>query len=296
MKKMSTRFECIQCIVKAAMESAGLCFLDPAQREEAAREVLLRLSGEDFTKTPVEVSHRLMSYIREKSGVFDPHIEIKRERNKRARAMIGEVKSTIARHGNDLQAYVKAAAAGNIMDKVAGNDNLFFASLQDVFKKGFALNHWDRFQAQLEKAHNILYIADNTGEIFIDALLVQELVKLGKKITFCVRGAPAVDDALEEDWLAAGLDRHTTLVTTGTGHLGCVMEEVSPAFREAFARADMIIAKGMGNFETLAHLEDPRVFLVLKAKCSCVADALGVAEGDFCLAGQALHHTSGFRP
>ena len=55
-----------------------------------------------------------------------------------------------------------------------------------------------------------------------------------------------------------------------------MLAKASPEFRQRFADADLILAKGMGHFETLAHLDDPRIFFLLQAKCRPIAAALGV--------------------
>ena len=74
------------------------------------------------------------------------------------------------------------------------------------------------------------------------------------------------------------------MLDTGARSVGLVLAETSAAFQEAFHRARLIVAKGMGHFETLGHTGDPRLFFLLQAKCRPVAQALGVRQGNFVFA------------
>ena len=71
------------------------------------------------------------------------------------------------------------------------------------------------------------------------------------------------------------------VVNSGARTVGLVLEEASPAFRKLFAQAHLIVAKGMGHFETLSALADPRLFFLLQAKCTPVAQALEVPRRTF---------------
>jgi damage-control phosphatase, subfamily I len=105
-----------------------------------------------------------------------------------------------------------------------------------------------------------------------------------------VKGGPIQNDLTRADLEASGL--YSTLepvLETGARTVGLVLGETSPAFQEAYQRARLIIAKGMGHFETLSHLPDPRLFFLLQAKCRPVAQALGVSRGSFVFArGQEI--------
>ena len=68
---------------------------------------------------------------------------------------------------------------------------------------------------------------------------------------------------------------------TGARTVGLDLDEASPGFRELYAAARLIVAKGMGHFETMSHLADPRVWFLLQAKCAPVAQALGVDRNAF---------------
>ncbi|MFA6686289.1 MAG: ARMT1-like domain-containing protein, partial [Desulfuromonas sp.] len=60
---------------------------------------------------------------------------------------------------------------------------------------------------------------------------------------------------------------------------GTVLHRCSHEFRKIFAAADLIIAKGQGNYETLSD-HPANIFFLLKAKCPVVAQHIGCEVGD----------------
>jgi uncharacterized protein with ATP-grasp and redox domains len=120
-------------------------------------------------------------------------------------------------------------------------------------------------------------LGDNAGEVFFDRLLIEELV--GCPITFVVRGAPIINDALRGDAKRAGLDKLVTVMDNGSDAPGTILEECSEDFKRQFREADLVVAKGQGNYHTLRD-QGKRMFYLLKVKCPVVADEFGCDEGD----------------
>jgi uncharacterized protein with ATP-grasp and redox domains len=131
----------------------------------------------------------------------------------------------------------------------------------------------------VQQARRILFLADNAGEIVFDRLLLEQLPR--QKVTLAVRGRPIINDALREDAVAAGLMDLVKTIDNGCDAPGTILDECLPLFREHFAAADLIIAKGQGNYETLDEFADKRIFFLLMVKCLRVSIALGQPEGTF---------------
>ena len=129
----------------------------------------------------------------------------------------------------------------------------------------------------LSGAENVLYIADNAGEIALDTLLVEEIGP--GRVTLVVKGGPIINDATMEDARAIGLADLCRVITTGCDWPGAPLSRVGEEFAGALAAADVVISKGQANFETLSDWDGPIFFLFL-AKCPCVADELGVQLGE----------------
>jgi uncharacterized protein with ATP-grasp and redox domains len=136
------------------------------------------------------------------------------------------------------------------------------------------------FFAAAERATEILFLADNAGELVFDRLLLELLPR--EKITVVVKGGPAINDALRADATVAGLDGWVAVTDTGCDGAGIEIEACSPEFRRRFARADLIIAKGQANFESLDGCGQ-NIFSLFKVKCSVVARHIGHAVGNLVL-------------
>jgi len=136
------------------------------------------------------------------------------------------------------------------------------------------------FAETISSAKDILYLADNAGEIVFDRLLIEQMPL--KKVTLAVKGAPIINDATMKDAEATGLTELVEVIDNGSDAPGTILEDCSEAFRQRFDEADMVIAKGQGNYETLSEA-DKDIFFVLKAKCSVIARDLGCQVGSLIL-------------
>ena len=141
----------------------------------------------------------------------------------------------------------------------------------------FAIDDTDKLEGKLKDVRNILYLADNTGEVFFDLPLVRRLGNFGS-VTYVVKESPVQNDITLSDLQNFGLaEELPRVITTGTDTPGVLMEMASNEFRSEFAAADFVLAKGMGYWETLSELPaQGKIFYLLKAKCGPVADSLGV--------------------
>ncbi len=128
----------------------------------------------------------------------------------------------------------------------------------------------------VSNADRILYLTDNAGEIVMDRLLIEQLPP--ENVTVSVRGGPVLNDATLEDAKAAGLTDIVEVIDNGSDAPGTILDDCSDRFFEYFSRADLVIAKGQGNYESLSEVEK-EIFFLLKAKCPVIADDLGCPLG-----------------
>jgi len=122
------------------------------------------------------------------------------------------------------------------------------------------------------RAQRILYLCDNAGEIIFDRVLIAQLPR--GRVTVAVRGRAVLNDATREDAVLAGLPALAEVIDNGSAAPGTVLEDCAPEFRRRFAGADLIIAKGQGNFESL-HAEAAPLFCLFRVKCPFVAEHSG---------------------
>ena len=131
----------------------------------------------------------------------------------------------------------------------------------------------------LRFARDVLYVADNAGEIGFDSLVIDLLKSMGKRVTLVVKGQTYFEDATIDDARFFGLDRTADNLVKAEGFF--VPSESSPEPREAVARCDLVISKGTGSYDALQGEMDgkPLVFM-LKVKCGPIARRMDAREGE----------------
>jgi uncharacterized protein with ATP-grasp and redox domains len=123
-------------------------------------------------------------------------------------------------------------------------------------------------------------LTDNAGEIVFDRFLIEQLPF--DRVTVVVRGFPVINDATIADAETAGLTDIVEVMTNGSDAPGTILDDCSEEFRTRFAEADLIIAKGQGNYETLRECLRP-IFFLLRVKCPLVANDLDCPVGSMVL-------------
>jgi uncharacterized protein with ATP-grasp and redox domains len=140
----------------------------------------------------------------------------------------------------------------------------------------------EAFRKRAASAADILYLADNAGEIVLDRLLIESLGP--ERVTVAVRGHPVINDATLEDARTAGLTDLVTVLANGSATPGTVLDGCSDEFRQRFERADLVISKGQGNYETLNEVARD-IFFLFKVKCPVVAKMTRLPLGAQALVG-----------
>jgi damage-control phosphatase, subfamily I len=275
---MNTALDCIPCFVKQSLNVARLMTADEQFHERIVREVLLRTSRMDLTQPPPVLAQSIHRQVCQLVGQADPYITAKQESNRLALALLPGWEERIRASANPRQATVRLAIAANIIDFGIKGDLTaedIPAALDDSFAGSLEGNIEQLFEA-VAHARDILFLADNAGELVFDRLLLGLLPR--EKITVVVKGGPAINDALAADAEAAGLCGWIAVIDNGSDATGSLLESCSEAFRHRFARADLIIAKGQANYESLDGC-DQEVFFLFKVKCPVVARHIGHRVG-----------------
>ncbi len=281
---MQTSFDCLPCFIRQAVDAARAFSADEALREKIVREVLGWASEMDFSRPPALIGGRIHRRLRELTGRTDPYREEKDLQNQMALRLLPRLEEEVAASADPVWTAARLAIAGNLIDLgVSGkfSEEDLLRDLYDALDGPFA-GPREAFLKEVEGAERILYLADNAGEIVFDGLLIDRLSP--ERVTLAVRGTPVLNDATLTDAEAAGLAGRVETVENGSDLPGTLLEECSEEFRRRFARADLILAKGQGNFETLFG-RDANVVFLFKAKCSVVARRAGVPLGTSVVTG-----------
>jgi uncharacterized protein with ATP-grasp and redox domains len=274
---ISPTYLCARCLIDQATHAVELAVEDPAERLALMEEVLGRLQQDFSGKIPAELGTLIHRTIWRKTGK-DPYAALKEKSNRIA----SEIVTPLREAGFTLRSAACAAVAGNAIDFGVDGSRNALETLQDELKQGLAVDHFERLQREVEQARTILYLTDNCGEVVFDLLLVELLVKMGKEMIVSPKAEPILNDATVADLQSLGFSGLARLVPHAKASIGLSLDKAPADFLEVWDRADLVIAKGMGHYETLYGIQKGIVFL-LKAKCIPVAESLGVQVGDHVL-------------
>ncbi|MDI6806219.1 MAG: ARMT1-like domain-containing protein [Candidatus Aenigmarchaeota archaeon] len=262
--------DCYQCLERQVYQTAEFASSSEKIRAKAIEKGLGALKQNFLPyKTPTQVSGEVQRVIRAVTQCEDPYRKMKDEEMQIAIQLYEEI---IPSYAQDFRSLVKLSVLGNTVDFFRD-----FTQVREDVKKEvyFTIDHVDRVEKKLANSKLILYLADNAGEVFFDLPLIK---KIGvKKVIYVVKDKPVQDDLTIEDLKMTGLVSEVKAMTTGTDTPGIDFSLASGEFKAKFNSADLVIAKGMGHYETLS--EEPikdKIFYLLMAKCKPIASSLGV--------------------
>ena len=278
---MKSYLDCIPCFLRQALDACRMVTNNEDFHESVLREVMALVREFDFTEPPPRMAQKTHRLIRRHLQDDDPYRGIKKDSNRLAVSLYPQLKQKIDDSPNPFETATRLAIAGNIIDFGAiSNPNLALdyvhRSINESFSAPISVPTLESFRKAACDAENILYIGDNAGEIIFDRLLIEQIGP--HKVTFVVRGKPVINDAVMADARDAKMNDFVNIVDNGTDIPGTILRDCSSEFIRCYERADLIIAKGQGNYETLNE-EKKRTFFLLRVKCSVIAADLGCNVG-----------------
>ena len=279
---MHSSLDCIPCFIRQALEAARFITDDPAVHEQAIRAVLRMAAEMDLSQSPPWMGQMIHRHLRQITAAEDPYRAAKDRFNQLALLMLPDLRKKVEAEPDRLLLAARLAIASNVID-FAVNGSL----LEEKVRKGMEQTiqkpirgNIDAFRQAIAEAEKILYLADNAGEIVFDRLLIEQLPR--ERVTLAVRGAPVINDATQRDAKTAGLHDLVEVIDNGSDAPGTILTDCSPAFQRQFNQADLIIAKGQGNFETLSDVP-ANIFFLFKVKCPVIARQIGAEIGSLIL-------------
>lgn len=278
---MKATADCIPCIERYVLRTAKHVSEDDWLQRKVLLETMDVLRSTSYDRSPPEICYDVIKAANRMLGVTDPYRGVKEEMNKLALPAAAEAEGIIQKADDPLYASLQFACAANLLD-VGVNAEFTPAEVGAVVKEhAFEIDNYDHLKDDLEGAKNVFYVLDNAGEIAFDKLVVQQL--LDKDVTCVVRRSPVLNDAMHADADAVSLSKLCNVIDPGADTIGLPLDLCSGEFIEAFGQADVIIAKGQANFETLEGAAPKSVYFLLVTKCPVVAGRLGVKIGDLVL-------------
>ncbi|MDD5159276.1 MAG: ARMT1-like domain-containing protein [Sulfuricurvum sp.] len=279
---MTIQNECIGCIAAQSKRVCEAIHADEKLTNSIVNYVETSLENADFTLSPPVIAAPLYEQMAVLADKTDLYAEQKAHASAQAQAYLPFLRETIECSNDPFMATLKTAVVGNVIDLAAEVSFDLHDAIASVFTTPFEYDDTQVLQKTLSRAKTVLYIGDNAGEHLFDALAIQSLQKLFPAIafTYMVRGNPIINDVTMKEAQEGGLDKICSLFNSGVPTPGFVYELASIEAQALFDTADLIIAKGMGNYECMTPQKRNNICFLLKVKCSVVSASLGKKIGD----------------
>jgi len=301
---MPVSLDCILCLARQSLEAARFATDDPATHERVLRKVLTLVQEEGFTKIPPLVAQNIQRIVRAETGNADPYAVPKRRFNELMLGLRDSLRERIRNSPHPLETAVRLAIAGNTIDFAlrADLDERMIHEAIEISLRQPINGSIEEFVSAVSSAKNILYLLDNCGEIVCDQLLMEEIRRLENPppIVAVVRGAAVINDATRLDAEQISLSETVLVIDNGNDAVGTILEQCGKEFMERFHASDVLISKGLANYETLIEYDAEnlwqQVCYLFKAKCAFISRYAGVGLGDLVVRVQKAGNGGGTLP
>jgi len=260
---MRTKLECVPCLQRQVVEALRMATDEESEQERVLRKVMGALQHMDWKENQLSISKKVHGIVVQEFG--DPYIRVKEESNRMALALYPEMKRIIESSEDKIATAIKISIAGNVIDygperKIDVNDAINRALNTKLDEETYG-----SFLKDLESSDEILFFADNCGEIVFDKPLLE---LLNRRVKFVVKKKPILNDAMAKDAIEVGIANMPNIE---------LVEIEAGENERLLTKKSLVISKGQGNYEALS--EHKNIYFMLVAKCPLIADCLGVDVG-----------------
>lgn len=278
--KMRTYLDCIPCFTRQALDALRLVSDDEVLMHRALQRVLEAAAKFELELSPPEMAQTIHRIIREETGSADPYAEIKAESTAVALRLAEEARPMIASAIDPFKMALRFSIAGNIMDFALTSkwSQMNLSTFLNDTRLQALEEEVERLRAAVKNAGNILFLGDNAGEAVFDRLLIEQMPHAD--VTYAVKGFPVINDVTRKEAHASGLNEVAEIIDNGNDAPGTILSLCPPEFQKRFAEADLVIAKGQANYETLSETDRPLFFLI-QVKCPVIGRDLGRPVGSW---------------
>ena len=262
---------CLACHFQKSVETALTIGGEPAATAFATELIQAYLSAPKNAASPY-FNPIVEALLTKHCGLQgDRYAEDKRISNQFVLERMDKIRELVARQADPVYAGLQFSILGNYLDFSALGKQLSFETLDDMLRSALDMeldrSCYDALCCDLSQGKRLLYLTDNAGEIGFDRIFAEQIALRYPQleITFCVRGGPTLNDATREDAAVVGVP--FPVIDNGTCYGGTVLPEIGQEAKTALEQADVIIAKGMGNVETMYGCQY-NVYYAFLVKCA----------------------------
>jgi uncharacterized protein with ATP-grasp and redox domains len=279
---MKIQPECVPCLLKRIIFEAEQSTKDQKLRVKTVQKacrLLAELYDPNVCSATIATKVHKIAY--ETLGDDDPYKDLKYASNKIAQSIVPRVDDLIKSSDDPLRIAMLCSIIGNLMDFGISGSSDNPEHLGEIFEETFAedLHHDDSEEIKkiLKKSKHVVLFTDNCGEIVFDKILCRELKKFNSDIflTVVVKGEPIISDATMDDAVELGFDEVCgEILTTGCFAIGLDFDKLPSMLKKSLDTADLIICKGMANFEAFSETDYKPVAYLLRTKCTAIANSM----------------------
>lgn len=279
---MKVHPECAQCLLRRILYETELGGAT-IQQQYRAMKLAIDALHKDFSSDicSAELATPVHSGVYELLG-RDPYADAKKKSNEVALKLLPKAGKIVEESDDPFRAAALCSIIGNVLDFGIRND---FANADALLEKfdslcaqGIGYDDTDEIK-ELSREKKVVYLTDNCGEIVFDRLLIEELKKIGAQISLVVRGEPILTDATMKDVEELRMEKMVDRVmSTERFAVGIPFWDMPEELERELRSADLIIAKGMANYETLSETDYKPVAYLLRTKCRPVALSMGLKK------------------
>lgn len=277
---MKVGSRCGYCLLHRGYMMIRLSTEDEETRRDAM-EALLKLMGDKYgpEAVPSVLGTERGWVIARVTGCDDPYRDQKHEANMHALELLPGLREYVEEKpdAERLRAACLISCLGNVVDYDVPGSNSDMDAAMELLDEGLFVDDTDNLKSIVDGDTRLLFLTDNAGEIAFDTIVVEELRRLGAHVAVAVKDGPIVNDATMKDAEEVGMTEVADeVITTGMAAMGTWLDMSPGWFLERVHSSDVIVAKGMANWETLTEYPAPCPLLyVFRTKCEPAAKAVG---------------------
>jgi hypothetical protein len=281
---MKIQTECVPCLLRRIIFEAEQSTSDKKVKTQAIKNACKILSKiynpNESSATIATMVHKI---VYDTLGNEDPYADLKRKSNNVAKSLLPKVEELIKKSEEPLKTSMICSIIGNIMDFGIEGSGAHPKMLKEVFERiyheGLEYDEYSKLKRLLQNTKQLVLFTDNCGEIVFDKILCRELKKFNPGIhtTLVVRGKPIISDATLEHAKELNFDEVVDeILTTGCFAIGVNFESMPPELERALKQTDLIICKGMANYESFSETNYKPIAYLLRTKCSAIANSMNL--------------------
>lgn len=278
---MQFGFTCIECLMKMQLNRIR-GQKDPEKKLACAKELFRVIADSpEGVAAPWLIPHFNAVIRKWFGGEEDPQLELKQRSNAVMLERLPAIRERVLASDDPLRSAILFSRIGNYIDFAALGSNIDFGQLDRMLEQAESCpldeSEYANLRDDLRQAKKLLLFADNAGEIVMDRLLLEVLSREypALELTICVRGGPALNDALREDALQTGAGAFARIIDNGSPIPGSDPGSLGAEARQAMDEADVILSKGQGNLETLLGC-GYNIYYIFLCKCAHFTNMFGV--------------------